>query len=68
MGTLPLSGRHNRLTKIRVLQLTDLLADELGSPLTPLQQARLTLGYLVGGTFQHTAGLLEKVSKLHLLV
>ena len=62
-------SRHYRLTKGAVLQLTELVAEDLGfasdrgSPLTPLQQTCLTLGYLGGGTFQHTAGLIGGVSK-----
>ena len=69
MLRLVLSRRHYRLTKRGVLQLTDLLVDHLnfsddrGSPLTPLQQTCLTLGYLGGGTFQHTAGLIGGASK-----
>lgn len=61
--------RHYRLSKRGVLQLTGLLDDDLkfgsdrGSPLTPLQQVCLTLAYVGGGTFQHTAGLIGGVSK-----
>ena len=61
--------RHYRLSKRGVLQLTGILDDDLkfgsdrGSPLTPLQQVCLTLAYVGGGTFQHTAGLIGGVSK-----
>ena len=62
-------SRNYRLTKRGVLQLTDLLQADLqfgsdrGSPLTPLQQVCLTLAYVGGGTYQHTAALIGGVSK-----
>ena len=60
---------HYRLSKNGVRQLTGILQDDLhfasdrGSPLTPLQQVCLTLAYVGGGCYQHTAGLIGGVSK-----